>query len=316
MILVGPSSKMHGTRACYVNGCRCDECRAAVLRAYHKRQKEIYARKSEVVPSGPPIPSVMIRRFPSRRPDGRKRKVNVEYKIFRCPGANGKKCVVKGGSWLKGNTICFACVVKATVWDGLVSATKAREHILSLRAKGIGKRSVAAACNIGLGSVCKIIQGKKKIRANTEKQILSVDIGALADGAVLDSKEANGLIDAILARGFKKTELARLLGSVGRVPSLQLGKAETMTLGNIAKVKKLAKMINQGKVFPKSWGPKEDCLTLVRREVPVPSLTNNKDDIAHFLLELKELRALVTTPAFTRKTNEEIIHLSKFRETA
>lgn len=38
----------HGTRARYVAGCRCTECRAANKRAYHELQKRAIAAAEEI----------------------------------------------------------------------------------------------------------------------------------------------------------------------------------------------------------------------------------------------------------------------------
>lgn len=282
-------------------GCRCDACKSANVRHYHERQRKIAEQESEVRPSGPPIPGTLIR-------------AGRVYKILRCPGANGKRCVVKGKAWLRGAEVCRLCVARATVWDGLVPADRARKHLLDLQAKGVGTRSIAAACSVGRTALKKILDGKEKIRFGTEKQILSVNAAALADGAPVDATEANQLITAMLLRGFKKNELARLLGSTAKTPSLQLGEEPTMTLANSEKVKRLARKIESGDVAPKAWGSVLDVRELVRRGVRVPPLKCSPTEYDNFLFELRELAELRKQEAYPRKSNLEIINLSQFRD--
>ncbi len=156
--------------------------------------------------------------------------------------------------------------------------------------------------------------GKARIRASTEKQILSVDATALADGAVVDATETNQLIAALLARGFKKTELARVLGATTKIPSLQVGKTATVTLANAAKVKRVAKRFEAGEVVPKAWGSLADVRDLARRGIPVPALTCMPEKHLQFLRELGELAELRKQEPFTGRSNLEIINLSYFRE--
>lgn len=76
----------HGTRVCYVGGCRCAPCTASNRDRYRERMTRMREQASEVAPTSPGIPSTMRR-------GGR------DVSILRCPGANGAACVVGGGAF-------------------------------------------------------------------------------------------------------------------------------------------------------------------------------------------------------------------------
>jgi hypothetical protein len=61
-------------------------------------------------------------------------------------------------------------------WNGIVDAAPARRHILALSRRGVGRRMVAAASDVGLSVIADIRTGRKmRIRARTERQ---ADMGA------------------------------------------------------------------------------------------------------------------------------------------
>lgn len=108
-------------------------------------------------------------------------------------------------------------------WNGIVSADAARKHLVKLSKKGIGRRAVAAASDVGETVLCDIRRGtKRNIRARTERRILSVTEGAASDRALIDAGPTWKLINQLLAVGFTKTRLAHELGR--KTPALQLNK--------------------------------------------------------------------------------------------
>jgi hypothetical protein len=114
-----------------------------------------------------------------------------------------------------------AAARKAGDWNGLVSAAKARKHLAKLSQAGIGRRSVAAACDISLTVICEIKSGKKKqIRARTSRKILSVTREAIQDGTLIKGDRTWKLINRLLSEGFSKAELARRLGY--KTPAIQI----------------------------------------------------------------------------------------------
>ena len=231
-------SKPHGTRSRYVAGCRCDECRAANTAWYHDRVARMREAASEVKPSGPPIPAKV-------------RRGSRLCSVLLCPGANGAPCVVESGVPLRsGRAVCRRCVERATVWDGLVSASRARAHLLALRKRGVGLSSVADASDVARSVLLDVATGRRReIRASTERSILAVDEGAIADGAVVSAKRMNALIRKMLDHGFSKAHIAELLGM--RAPQLHLGKSPRALARTVSRVERLWARVERGEVKPR-----------------------------------------------------------------
>lgn len=219
----------HGTRAKYVTGCRCDACKASNAAYYHQRQ----ARAKELAAELPPAPE---KAAPQRwtAPDG-----TVRERVYKraCPGVKGKPCPL--GAHLRKDSkggCCRACR-KLLVWNGLVSAELARAHLAELSKVGVGYKAVADACDVAHSILQRVAAGsKKKIRADTERKILSVDKGAAADGARIPARETWADIRALLRLGYSKAELARRLGY--SAPALPLRKGQVLAR-NAHLVKKL-----------------------------------------------------------------------------
>lgn len=178
----------HGTRAQYVAGCRCTGCTRANLASYHARQ-ELVKEAALALP-------------PSERRDGK-----------YCPGTTDKPCSKKTKVYKSSIAgICRSCRGKL-VFNGLVPADKAMEHMLRLSKKGIGYRSVADAAKVGKTLVARIRSGKKAtIRAQIEKRILEVDEKAIADHAVIDGTATKKAIQEMIGTGLTKAEIATRLG--------------------------------------------------------------------------------------------------------
>lgn len=226
----------HGTRACYVGGCRCEDCTRSNLVRYHARMGKVREAEKEVEPSGDPIPGVLVR-------------AGVEYNILRCPGAGGAKCV-KGGAWLKGRTVCLACVERRSVWDGIVPVDAARRHLLRLRSRGVGYKAVASACDVASSVLMHVLDGSRPIRASTERKILAVTEDAIADGALVKAKGMNRNISWLRSQGFTLAALAALLG-YARGGSLQLGKNRMARAETVARVARLVRRVKRGEPLQK-----------------------------------------------------------------
>lgn len=112
---------------------------------------------------------------------------------------------------------------RAGDWNGLVSADRARKHLRALSAKGIGRRAVAAASDLGLTTLQEIGAGRAwQIRARIERAILAVDAGARSDSSFVPAAKTWKLLDELIEEGFSKAELARRLGL--KKPALQFRK--------------------------------------------------------------------------------------------
>jgi hypothetical protein len=202
----------HGTRARYVTGCRCAPCRESNRLYYHQRQARAKALAAEVSALATPSPQTWT------APDGTKR---TRLYARACPGVNGSPCPTsshlrkdsKGGC-------CGGCRMKLG-GGGLVSAERARVHLLALSAQGVGRDAVAAACDVAVSSVAAIANGTKtQLRADTERRILTVDVGVIADHGLVSARPTWKLIRKLLRGGFTRGVLAQRLGL--KTPKLQL----------------------------------------------------------------------------------------------
>ena len=97
-------------------------------------------------------------------------------------------------------------------WNGIVSAEKARNHLLQLSEKGIGRRAVQAASDVAKTVLADIKSGKKlQIRAATERAILAVTEAAASDHALIPGQATWAKLDELLSDGYTKRELGRYL---------------------------------------------------------------------------------------------------------
>lgn len=106
-----------------------------------------------------------------------------------------------------------AAARKRGEWNGVVSADRARAHLLVLSTLGVGYKSVAAAANVSKTSLMNIRAGRKlHLRRQTERRILDVDRSCVADGALVDARPAMRLIRRLLHEGYPALRLCRFLG--------------------------------------------------------------------------------------------------------
>jgi hypothetical protein len=147
---------------------------------------------------------------------------------------------------------CFACRRANSAYEaarkvaraagegnGIVPAAKARAHMKALSEKGVGRRSVGAACDVADTVLSEIISGRKvNIRAATERAILAVTVAAAGDRALVCAKQTWKMLDQLIADGYTKSNLAARLGSKSKIPSLQL-KRDVVTVRNAHLVERL-----------------------------------------------------------------------------
>lgn len=198
----------------------------------------------------------------------------------------------------------------------MVSTNKALAHLKKLSDAGVGYKSVASACSVGHTTLLKIITGRvKRIRVSTEREILSVDEDALADGALVPAGPTNELLKQLLQLGFRKRELARHLGV--ETPRLQLGTRDRVQLHTAAKVEKLVRQLARGEVVPKAWCTPGEAQELVRREIDIPRPDGPLSAVDAFLHELRELRELrrLSPKNMNKQPGEAMINLANFKET-
>ncbi|MYM92359.1 hypothetical protein [Duganella vulcania] len=98
-------------------------------------------------------------------------------------------------------------------WNGIVSAERARQHLKDLSSKGVGRRSVSAACDVAEPIIGEILNGRKlRIRARTERTILAVTQAAASDRSLVPAAAAWAMINELLDVGYTKRQLALALG--------------------------------------------------------------------------------------------------------
>lgn len=121
-------------------------------------------------------------------------------------------------------------------WNGMVPADRARNYMKHLSAQGVGRRAIAEASDISHSVINEIRAGRKtQIRALTERKILAVTVDMALDRAYIPAGPTWKLIDALLAAGFTKKDLAQRLGYRS---SLQISR-KAVTVKNAARVRKL-----------------------------------------------------------------------------
>lgn len=108
--------------------------------------------------------------------------------------------------------------------NGLVSADRARAHLMKLSKRGVGQKTAADAAKVAASIVSKIIDGQRtKIRAQTEKRILAVTEATAADGARKSARSTWRLLDELIAAGYSKARIgSEILGRPVR--SLQISR--------------------------------------------------------------------------------------------
>lgn len=123
----------------------------------------------------------------------------------------------------------------------IVSARRAREKLMQLRAAGIGHRRAASLSGVAATVCFKIVSGERvRIRKSTERGILAIQatVGAMAPGGYIDAGPTWDLLQDLLGLGWSRTAIAAALGrqaANGR-PSLQIGstRVRKSTAGAVA----------------------------------------------------------------------------------
>lgn len=110
-------------------------------------------------------------------------------------------------------------------WNGIVSANRARRHLLRLSAAGVGRRRIASVTGVAASILSEVKKGiRRRIRARTERRILAVDTEIhRALGSRVSAGRTWRLIGRLLDEGFTKGRIAQeALGN--ERAALQLGR--------------------------------------------------------------------------------------------
>ncbi len=120
---------------------------------------------------------------------------------------------------------------------GVVSARRAREHLLELSKNGVGRRSVHHASGVADSILHEIKLGRReRIFAKTEHRILQVDESAKGAAGIIPAGPTWKLINELLEEGYTKSYLAKRLGR--KVPALQIHK-ERVTVRIAVEIERL-----------------------------------------------------------------------------
>ena len=131
---------------------------------------------------------------------------------------------------------------KAGDWNGIVPAAAARQHMLKLSRRGIGRRAIGAATDIADTVLSEIRTGRKlQIRARTERLILAVTPAVASDHAYISAARTHQQIAELLDEGHTEQFLAQRLGYTGRY--LQFG--DRITARNAYRVERLHKELTE-----------------------------------------------------------------------
>lgn len=127
---------------------------------------------------------------------------------------------------------CYPCCLAASVynakrergiaygtWQPFVDAQPVREHVLALRAAGLGRRRLHILSGVPERTIEQLINGKsgrqppKKVRVATAEALLAVKLSAEpADHAPVDATGFQRRMHALVARGFPGAFLAHRFG--------------------------------------------------------------------------------------------------------
>ena len=199
----------HGTRSCYVLGCRCDDCKRANRERWQERDRASREAVAHIPlnPGGP------------------------------CPGIEGEPCPRARTLSKLSLGVCEECR-RRTVWDGLVDAKPVRKHLRELSRQGVGYKSVADAASVARSVLQKIMAGtKRRIRKRARDRILAVDAQAVADWGLVPAGETRKLLEELEGEYLTKGRLARELGYTR--PNLQVGKTDHVRARTAHRVRKL-----------------------------------------------------------------------------
>jgi len=285
----------HGTVARYVAKCRCSLCRKALSDRARERMQRAREAAAEVKPNGPPASRVLLR-------------AGREFHVLMCPGTAGNPCI-RGGAWLRSGLcrkigVCMACIERATVWNGLVSARAAQKHLLRMRRKGIGYKTIADAAGVSRSLCQELVTGKvKQVRVQTERRILATDEGARTEGCRVPAETTKRLIGQILARGFTQTWVSRQLGCQVYVFSKRAwAHRKTVKTVTAVKVEKLWRRVKAHELKPRPrWVDSAPTWSLIRELLADGFTMYELGELLHYPLQAKTLQLALIRPETAEK---------------
>jgi hypothetical protein len=144
--------------------------------------------------------------------------------------------------------------------DPRVSSIPVQKHIAALQAQGIGLRAISDATDIPRVALKRWQLGQPTIKRSLAEKILATDIAIIADHATVPADETRRLLRELVAEGYGKGQLAKLLGN--QVPALQY-KGDRVLAKTAMRVRNLhASLLAEGDDLPseKPTTPREQIL--------------------------------------------------------
>lgn len=174
---------------------------------------------------------------------------NYKGRAVRVPAAHGTAPRYRLGCRCDGCRAAYATLqrdrrarIKRNDCDWIVSTEFAREHLLELRAKQVGKRAIRDCTGISDTILMEIANGKRRrIRQSTEAKIMRVNEDGRAGGSRISAQRTTQLIDELKEAGYSITFLASKLGYA--TPNLAFYRRKNVTARNAMRVEKLYRLL-------------------------------------------------------------------------
>jgi hypothetical protein len=166
-----------------------------------------------------------VEELASNRPHGDRLKYMAGCRCVPCRAANSRYETERAAARKRGE------------WNGLVSAAKARNHLLKLQRAGIGRRTISDISGICQTQIIKIRSGeRKKIRKQTEAKLLMVTTAATGAARLIPAAPTWALIRRLVeTEGFTEKEIAQRMGY--KNPTLQF-RTDRITAKTAMKVRR------------------------------------------------------------------------------
>lgn len=104
---------------------------------------------------------------------------------------------------------------------GLVDATRARERLHALQARGLGQHYIATLAGVSPETIRAILNGRARVSPRVERCILAVHQATPADGTLAspaESFQTREKLRRILSEGYRVTWVQQALGfAIGRL---------------------------------------------------------------------------------------------------
>ena len=148
----------------------------------------------------------------------------------------------------------------------MVDADPVRQHVRSLMCKGkrgahhkgVGLKRIVKVSGVSQGTLWKLMYGapdrkgpSRKVRRSTAEKLLAVTMDDMADGASVPGRETLRKLDAMVAGGFAKAELARYITGNPKAYALQVGRSGRVSAGNARKVDELYRRWKLEEIAPR-----------------------------------------------------------------